>query len=62
MRDGSFEHTKKMFKLMDMKILTILRPMFLVIWRPVAVSSTASQRLKLSIRKRLPKTVDCYTG
>ena len=33
-RDGSFEHPKQMFKLMDKKILTILGSKFLVIWRP----------------------------
>ena len=35
--DGSFEHPKQMLKLMDKKILTILRHNFLYIWRPAVI-------------------------
>ena len=31
-RDGSFEHPKHMFKLMDKKIIAMLRKLFLLNW------------------------------
>ena len=54
--DGSFEHPKHMFKLMDKKIIAILRKLFLLNW-PYEVQNLTSSS---NILSNYSKALFCY--